>query len=66
MNSATNKMQKLNYFKSANINKIVNKMSSNSATLKTSTHNKMHPFKFQPIKKLAKGQYGSIYLAVSE
>lgn len=25
-----------------------------------------NPFKFQPIKKLAKGQYGSIYLAVSE
>ena len=61
----TNKTQKLNYFKSANIQRVVNKMNENNSGVKK-TNRMLNPFKFQPIKKLAKGQYGPIYLAVSE
>lgn len=64
MCSATNKSQKLNYFRSANIHKVVNKMNESVSQIKKSNRT-LNPFKFQPIKKLSKGQYGSIYLAVS-
>lgn len=60
INSTSNKLNKTNYFRSNNMNKVIQKMNSN-----VKQHKKTNPFKFHPIKKLAKGQYGSIYLAIS-
>ena len=68
MHSTKNKMQnmqtKVNYFKSNNIFKTLTKM--NDVAEKKKKGENGARFEFNPLKVLAKGQYGNLYLAYSK